>query len=249
MNPNQVCQSSAINFSKFAVKIENLYNESRDSINDEFFKKSVCSVIIFDQLDRIISKADWYPRGGNKAQIVPYTISKMFTLIPKGMDIDWRTIWQKQSITPEMVEELERLAFFTHVYLEKTANGGIVRSISRTIDTWKYFQDEPFELSNKFVKSLVSLEERKADEGQAKRASRFNHQIDDSVQIFKLGYSYWMKVYTELSKENVLNWSELDFIQSIAKYIDKANLPTSAQCKRLMKIIAKAEDFGYIMPE
>ena len=60
MNPHQVCQSSAINFSKFATKIETLYNESRDSINEEFFKKGVCSVIIFDQLDRIINKADIY---------------------------------------------------------------------------------------------------------------------------------------------------------------------------------------------
>jgi hypothetical protein len=41
----------------------------------------------------------------------------------------------------------------------------------------------------------------------------------------------------------------LDFIQSIAKYISKGKLPTSAQYKRLVKIVTKAEDFGYIMTE
>ena len=75
-----------------------------------------------------------------------------------------------------------------------------------------------------------------------------NSQIDASVQIFQLGYDYWMRVYTELSKENVIAFGELDFIQSIAKYIKRGNLPTTAQCKRLIKIITKAEDCGYIMP-
>ena len=74
-------------------------------------------------------------------------------------------------------------------------------------------------------------------------------QIYAAVEIFNAGTDYWMTVYTQLSKEDVLSWGELDFIQSIAKYISKGKLPTSAQCKRLVKIITKAEDFGYIMPE
>lgn len=249
MNPHQVCQSSAINFSKFATKIETLYNESRDSINEEFYKKGVCSVIIFDQLDRIISKADWYPKGGNKAQIVPYTISKLFTLLPKDKDIDWRTIWQKQRLTAEMAEELNRLAYFTHKFLEREANGGLVRTMSRLEGTWKKFQQEKYELSDTFIRSLVSIEERKSDEVQAKRAHKFNSQIDIAVDVFKLGSEYWMTVYNQLSKEDVLGFGELDFIKGIAKFISRGSLPTSAQCKRLIKIISKAEDQGYIMPE
>lgn len=95
MNPHQVCQSSAINFNRFAGVIEKIYDENRDSINEDFFRKCVSSVILFDTLDGLISKASWYPKGGNKAQIVPYTIAKLMTLIPKGKDIDWRYIWQK----------------------------------------------------------------------------------------------------------------------------------------------------------
>lgn len=248
MNPHQVCQSSAINFSKFATKIDVLYKESRDSINEEFFKKGVCSVIIFDQLDKIINKAEWYPKGGNKAQIVPYTISKLFTLLPKDKDIDWRGIWQKQRLSAEMAEELNRLAHYTHIYLEKEAKGGLVRTLSRLENTWKKFKDEKYKLSEVFLNSLVSIEERKTDESQAKRARKFNSQIDIAVEVFKLGADYWMTVYKELSKEEILGVGEHDFIQSIAHYIKRGVLPTSAQCKRLMKIVNKAEDLGYIMP-
>lgn len=249
MNPHQVCQSSAINFSKFATYIEDLYTTSRDSINEEFFKKGVCSVILFDQLDKIIGKADWYPKGGNKAQIVPYTIAKLFTLLPKGMDIDWRSIWQKQRITPEMAEELERLAYFTHKHLEKEAKGGLVRSMCRVEATWSNFRKVPYELSDNFLKSLVSSEIRKSDEASAKRAHKFNSEIDASIEIFSLGTDYWMNVYNELLKENVLSFGELEFIKGIASYIKRNSLPSVAQCKRLIRIINKAEDKGYIMPQ
>ncbi|MBD5636242.1 MAG: AIPR family protein [Clostridia bacterium] len=249
MNPHQVCQSSAINFSKFATYIEDLYTTSRDSINEEFFKKGVCSVILFDQLDKIIGKADWYPKGGNKAQIVPYTIAKLFTLLPKGMDIDWRSIWQKQRITSEMAEELERLAYFTHKYLEKEAKGGLVRSMCRVEATWSNFRKVPYELSDNFLKSLVSSEIRKSDEASAKRAHKFNSKIDASIEIFSLGTDYWMNVYNELLKESVLSFGELEFIKGIASYIKRTSLPSAAQCKRLIRIINKAEDKGYIMPQ
>lgn len=249
MNPHQVCQSSAINFSKFATYIEDLYTTSRDSINEEFFKKGVCSVILFDQLDKIIGKADWYPKGGNKAQIVPYTIAKLFTLLPKGMDIDWRSIWQKQRITSEMAEGLERLAYFTHKHLEKEAKGGLVRSMCRAEATWSNFRKVPYELSDYFLKSLVSSEIRKNDEASAKRTHKFNSEIDASVEIFSLGADYWMNVYNELLKESVLSFGELEFIKGIASYIKRTSLPSATQCKRLIRIINKAEDKGYIMPQ
>lgn len=248
MNPHQVCQSSAINFNRFAGVIEKIYDENRDSINENFFRKCVSSVILFDTLDGLISKASWYPKGGNKAQIVPYTIAKLMTLIPKGKDIDWRYIWQKQTLYPELAEELLRLAYCTHNFLMDQANGGIVRTISRTQAVWKNFQDYKYTLGETFLSTLVPIEETKNAERAAKRAHKFDAAIDASVVIFNLGANYWMKVYNDLMKENVLSYGDCSFIKGIADYIVKQNLPSASQCKRLVKIVNKAEDKGYIMP-
>lgn len=248
MNPHQVCQSSAINFNRFAGVIEKIYDENRDSINEDFFRKCVSSVILFDTLDGLISKASWYPKGGNKAQIVPYTIAKLMNLIPKGKDIDWRYIWQKQTLYPELAEELLRLAYCTHNFLMDQANGGIVRTISRTQAVWKNFQDYKYTLGETFLSTLVSIEETKNAERAAKRAHKFDAAIDASVEIFNLGANYWMKVYNDLMKENVLSYGDCSFIKGIADYIAKQNLHSASQCKRLVKIVNKAEDKGYIMP-
>lgn len=249
MNPNQVCQSSAINFNRFASVIEKIYEEQRDSINEDFFKKCVSSVILFDSLDSLVGKASWYPKGGNKAQIVPYTISKLMTLIPKGRDLDWHYIWQKQSLYPELAEELLRLAYVTHNFLMDQANGGIVRTISRTQAVWKNFQDYKYDLSVTFIDTLASMAENKAVAQSAKRAHKFNSDVDASVEVFNLGAQYWMRVYNDLVKETVLSYGDCSFIKGIADYITRGNLPTSSQCKRLLKVVEKAEDKGYIMPK
>lgn len=247
-HPEQVCQSSAINFNKFATYIEQLYETSRESINEEFLKKGVSTVILFDELDSRINKAQWYPKGGNKAQIVPYTIAKLMSLVPKEYDLDWTYIWQKQNLYQELENELMRLAYKIHLFLMEQANGGIVRTISRLATTWKACEKIDFQLSEEFIRSLRPLVEQQVKEEAAKREHKFNSNIDISLDIFNLGSKYWMKVYNDLVEQSILSYGECSFIKGIADYIAKFILPTPAQCKRLIKIVNKAEDKGYIMP-
>lgn len=249
MLPNKVCQSSAINFGYFAKEIGTKYDEGHDWINETYFKKCVDSVIIFDTLDYMISKASWYPKGGNKAQITPYTISKLMSLIPKGFDLDWKTIWQKQTLYPALAAELIKLAYVTHKFLIEEANGGLVRTISRTQKVWDDFKKVKYELSDDFIASLISKEETKTEERAAKRAHKFNSDIDNSVEIFNLGVKYWYKVYNDLVQSTILSYGDCAFIKGIADFIKRNRLPSPAQCKRLMRIVNKAEDKGYLMPE
>lgn len=248
MNPHEVCQSSAINFSHFAKTINNLYETSKESINEVFFSKCVCSVIIFDSLDRRINKADWYPTGGNKAQIIPYAIAKMMSMIPKDLDLDWKLIWQKQEMYPALEKELMNLAHIIHEFFEKEAQGGLVRSLGRRADTWNKCKNLPLSLSEEFRSTLIPKYEMKQEEAAAKKERKFSQAIDISVEVFKLGAEYWKRVYNDLSKENILSYGDVAFIGSIAEYIKRNSLPSAAQCKRLIKIVEKAEDKGYIMP-
>lgn len=249
MNPHSVCKSVSDNFKAFSPYIENIFSNHQDRINEEFFKKGICAVIIFDSLDSFVSKASWYPKGGNKAQIVPYAISKLMSLIPKGFDIDWGSIWKKQMLYPELAEELMKLSFSAHEYLMKKAAGGIVRTISRNVSTWNEFKEKSYTLSKSFTKSLVSIEETKDADKAARRTHRFNNAVDVSVEVFKRGSNYWLGIYNDLIKESILSYGDTSFIKGIADYITRGNLPTSAQCKRLVKILDKAEEKGYIIPE
>lgn len=94
----------------------------------------------------------------------------------------------------------------------------------------------------------MSKDETKSIEASAKRSHKFNSNIDIAVEVFKLGATYWAKVYADILKENILSFGDVEFIRSISNYIAKGNLPSASQCKRLAKIVTKAEDKGFIMP-
>ncbi len=247
-NPHQVCQSSAINFGKFANIIEDMYDNHKEDINEDYFKKCVCSVILFNTLDGIVNKASWYPKGGDKAQIVPYTIAKLMSLLPKGKDLDWRMIWKQQTLYPVLANELASIAYRTQEYLKEQAGGGLVRTISRNVNTWTNYRIEPFKLSDDFIASLISTDERKEEIHAARRAHKFESKIKAQIEIFNLGADYWFKIAKDATAYGV-SYGDIDFIHSIATYIQRNSLPSDRQVSRLLKVVEKIEDKGYILPE
>ena len=249
MNPHVVCEGSANNMKAFANTIEQMYEKDKDSINEFFFKKSIAAVILFDSTDRIVNKAPWYPKGGSKAQIVPYTIARIIHEIPKGYELDWKRIWNKQMLYPELVRQIEIVAEQTHKFLLES-EGVIVREYAKKAGTWKKFRDDfKIELTEEFNNSLINAQEMKDETKAAAREHRFNSDIELEVGVFTKGASYWMRMYNDLEREKLLSPGDRDFIKSIASYISRGSLPTKPQIKRLFKIILKAEDEGYIMPE
>lgn len=249
MNPHTVCAGSANNMRAFAGIITELYEKSKDSINEFFFKKSIAAVILFDDIDRIVNKSEWYPKGGNKAQIVPYTIAKLIASIPKGKDLDWKRIWNKQMLYAELVHQVEIVAKQVHEFL-LDSGGAIVREYAKKASTWKKFRDDyTLCLTDEFLASLVSTDLLKDEEKAAKRARKFNSDIDLEVEFYTRGYDYWMKFHNDMEREGVVSGGDIDFIKSLASYIVRGSLPSKPQIKMLLKIITKAEDAGYIMPQ
>lgn len=245
---HRACEASAQCFKHFASDIDDLWDTQHDSINEEYFKKCVCMVIVFDAIDSMVGAAPWYPRNGTKTDIVAYAIAKLMTLIPAGRDIDWVTIWKRQRIYPALADELYDIAREAHEFLTKTAAGRYAHIVAKTEPTWTDFQKARWTLSEEFLCSLVSLNDQKVVEQQAKRAHRFNANVDNQVEIFKLGARYWMEVYNALRSERILSTGDVELIRNIATQISGGRLPISSQCKRLMKVIEKAEDGGYLMP-
>ena len=76
-NPYLACDISSKMMNHIAPTMDNICENSVEQINDYFFKKSVASIIIFNSVDKLIGRQPWYPKGGNRAQIIPYSIAKI----------------------------------------------------------------------------------------------------------------------------------------------------------------------------
>lgn len=248
MNPHQVIVGNARNMRDFSERINSIWDKSRNSINDVYFKRAICSVIIFDEVDSIVNKSGWYPTGGNKAQIVPYTIAKIMSCLPDKTCIDYDRIWKNQRLYPSFVREVEILSEKVHYWIEETRNGVIPREYTKKGTTWKEFRDNyQYSLTDAFLSDLVSVEYSKQEEKAAKKQSFFDNTIDLEVQIYNKGGNYWRRVYNKMTENRIATYGDRDFVNNVAKMCDSAILLTSRQISRLKKIIEKAVEEGLIM--
>ena len=248
LNPHTVCAGAAKNMNAFAQIIIDIKENRKNDINEFFFKKAIASVILFNSVDTIVNKAPWYPKGSNKAQIIPYTISKIIHLLPAQYEIDWMRIWQKQMLYSEFVHQIEIVAECAHKFL-LNSDGVIVREFSKKPSTWEKFkEDNNITLTDGFKTTLIAQSVLKEEAKAAAKSHKFNSDIDLEVECYRRGSSYWLSFYNELERELLLTGGDRDFVKSIALYISRDILPSKSQIKRLLRIIYKAEDAGYIMP-
>lgn len=234
--PHIVAHGSAKNMKRFGEQIEKEYAKSKESYNEVYFKKAICAAIIFVDTDKLINRSSWYPKGGNKAQIVPYTISKIMFSIPEGFTLDYNLIWQKQTMYSSLVHQVEIVAKMTHDFLANS-NGIIVREYAKDEKTWKQFQTLPLKLTEEFLKNLVPISEIKSSERQAKKEQKLDNDIADEIKVFNLGAEYWMGVLTQAREKKLINAKE-DSLLNVAATMDLQNgrFPSAAQAKRIMQI-------------
>ncbi len=244
-SPYIACDNTSKIMNYIAPTMDNICETSIEQINDYFFKKSVASIIIFNSAEKLIGRQPWYPKGGNRAQIIPYTIAKILNSIPNKKSIDYDLIWKGQCLYPSFVHELEIVSLMTHNFLNNS-QGVIAREYARHKETWYNYKDMPYELSEAFYYDLRDISEIKHEARQAKKERKFNNDIDAGVEIFNLGYKYWMNVYKKVENERVLSFGDIMFIKSMADIIHRNGLPTSAQAKRLIKVYNAAEDAGIV---
>ena len=249
MNPHMVCSSK--NMTSFAGIVDDLWKNSKDNINEFYFQKAVGSIILFDTIDKIVADATgiWYDKGGNKAQIVPYTVAKLISLIPGDKDIDWLRIWKYQKLYPSIAHQAEIISQEANRFIANSG-GMIAREYARKADTWKKFRDDvSIEMTNQFYNDLVSRSETKTEEIRAKKAHKFNQDIDMSVEVYNLGVAYWTKFYNDMEKTKLLNANDTNYISAVIRFITQGRLLSGSQCKKLLKIINLVEDLGYTMPD
>lgn len=230
----------------FGASIEDAYSKDKSFFNEFYFKKCIASVIIFKEIDNIVAKADWYPKGGYKLNIVPYTIAKIISSIPKGYDIDWLRIWSKQALYPSFFYLAERVTKLTNEFINQSG-GMIVTEYCKQLSTWEKYRDMPFELSADFVDDLVNSKEIKEEQRVAKKEERFSNNIDAEIEVAKLGAPFWRHLLEEGTKRNLLNYKEIGLLQ-VAASLDtsKPMIPSTAQAKLILAIKQKLDDEGIL---
>lgn len=244
LRPDRVSAGSQKVMKFFAEVIDKKYQACSEYFNAEFFKRCVCYTILYRETDRIVNKSEWYNVGGYKLNIVPYTISKIVSLLPTGYMLDFESIWRKQELYHSLRVEVNKIARITNEFIQNS-NGVIVTEYCKKEETWKKYKNEPYTFSQKFISDLVPLSIANDQMKSEIKVEKFEKNLNIEVEIVKLGGPYWNGLIIEGLKRKILSPMEIDLL-TIAASIGslKPRIATPKQAKQIWKIRKKLENSG-----
>ncbi len=245
MHPDEVSKGANKNMVLFANWITAEFQRKPSMINDFFFKRCVCAIIIFDGVDNLVKKAPWYQAGGYKLNIVPYTIAKLMSLIPKGKSINWQALWQRQGLDPAFIDQADLIAQLANSFI-CDSHGMIVTEYCKKADTWEAFKKVPCELLTAFAATLIDEGENADEERRAVKEQQEIKKVSDEIMVVELGSKYWQDLLDSKIAAPELNYRDRSFLE-LASLIDiSGRLPTAAQARVILGIRQKLIDKGII---
>lgn len=221
---------------EFGAEVANEYRTDRAQFNDFYFKKCVCSAIIFRTVDNYLETNKdsakkptgfWYKTGGYKLNIVPYSIAKIISSIPAGYVIDWERIWQKQALSPAFLREIEKITKITNDYI-CDSHGVIVTEYCKRQSTWENYRDTiKYELSHDFLNELLPESLMKEAERAAKADQKETNDLSLVLDVLKPGAEYWNSVLEIGKAKSLVSFQEETAIKQIITMATTGNVPVS----------------------
>lgn len=245
--PQVVSKGAQTNFMKFAEMIDEAWSKSDERFNDKYFKDTVALAILFKHTEWVVSHQPWFEQG-YRANIVTYSISLLHFLIKQqynNMDLDLQLIWSRQQIPDVVTNELVKITKFVFDTItdpgRKTIN---VTQWCKRDACWDEVKKCPISLSSSLEKALLSNDEQKHAEKDAKKDQKLNSDIEIQSQVINLGAEYWKKVYVFVLEKKVSHTPDQDRALNFAMQLPR-KLPNPYQCRLLLLLLEEAEQNGF----
>ena len=214
-------------------------------MNESYYRNSISKIIVFKFLEKLVSDAEWY-KGGYRAQIVTYSIAKLVSMIEEGSVgslVNFKQIWNSQGVSLAMAQQLERIAKIVSETINRTPIPNMdVGEWCKKIDCWKNVQEAPIQLTNNFLKELLSDDEKNEIIKDGRIQGRLDAKINAEIEVVNLGASYWKKLH-EWSRTFEPLYGRDESLLIAATRIGW--LPSDKQAKDLLRIRAAMIQSGF----
>ena len=242
--PEKVSKGKQAIVKVFAEEIKNKWNKSDVSFNLYYFKRVVALAIMFKETDNIIKNTAWYKlKHSYKANVAAYTMSIIFDYIRSnfsGYTLDFTRIWNEQSLYDEIREQIRILC--GEVYEFITSDSRLTENVTewcKKEECWNRARKVKWTFLPEFLKTLISEQEMKRDEEEAKKNRKVENEIDEMKFIFAAGKQYWTQLFNWGKSRNILSPMEMDIIKIIINMEITGRIPSEKQAKVAMKARAR----------
>lgn len=243
--PHTVSKGAQKNFMAFADYVAKAWEASPESFHEDYFRVAVGRVILFRELERLVSAQPWYS-GGYRANVVAYSMAKLAAMIREQAPtktLDTKAIWLRGSLTKATVDQLTRIALAMHEVITDPPPGvQNVTEWSKRESCWQRAAAVQIDLDEAVKRELIV----KAEEREADRAARSQQKQDMGISaqesVVTLGQEYWSEVRSWARERGFLSMEDERLLQMAAEYVP--GVPTDYQSKKLLGLKKRFETEG-----
>lgn len=242
--PHIVSKGKNWTMKDFGATISDEFKSHKENFNEFYFERCICSAIIYRTIDAYLEKNKdsaknptgfWYKSGGYKLNIVPYTIAKILSSIPKGYTLNWKDIWTKQRLSSAFMREIEIVTRMTNDFI-CNSHGVIVTEYCKRYTTWEEYRDSiEYELSKDFISELIPESIMKETEKDAKNVQKETNDLQTIMSMLSKGAGYWNSIL--INGSSILSYQEKNAISEIIKMATTGKIPSSRSGKLPIKIM------------
>ncbi|MDY0194951.1 MAG: AIPR family protein [Sulfurovaceae bacterium] len=246
--PYIASKGAQYSFSEFAKIITDRLEKDNLSITEKYFKDSICRIIIFRSIEKMISQASWY-NGGYRAQAVAYAIAYLSYIIEqKNKFLNFDIIWENQKLPEQLLDILKVIAeaVYDNITNPPEGNANVGQWCKKTL-CWDEVKKLELDLDIS-DDLLIDKEGQKYNKKEAKKEKKLDTDIEIQSFVINLDKEKWKKLLEYYQKD------ELKFTISpmqtdiLTKYVLGYILPPSPkQAKILYQLFYDAINDGCIL--
>jgi len=245
-SPDIVSKGAQYSFMAFATYITQMLEKDELCITSNYFKEAVSRIIMFKQVEKLVSYATWY-NGGYRAQCVAYTLSYLSYYLEKNrLFLNFSRIWDEQKISNNLENIISIVAskIYTSITNPPEGNANIGQWCKKKL-CWDNIKD--IELSLEFDDEILSSAE---EEKYIKKEARKDKKLDDEIEVqsFVVKFKDWGKILKYYEKDEIKHQipaKQMDILTKVATGI--IVLPSVKQATILYELYKNAIKEGFLI--
>ena len=234
-------QGSFVKFSEYIIE---QMDKNENLVTDNYFKSSISRLIIFGEIERVISKASWYT-GGFRAQTVAYTLAALSHVIEKygTLHFNFEVIWENQYVPDDIITELEKIAKIVHLsLLSPNSRYGNVSVFAKKKECWESIKRLNFDSIDIDQNYFIAQDEFKKIKKEDFKNKSFDEGLDKEILVYKTGFKVWAKLYSFYQNEGLSDFQ----VKTLKKYsVANKHIPTPNETTVLYKLLLDAKKSGF----
>lgn len=246
MMPHYVSWGGEVCAAHFHNAMVKQWEKNKSVFNELYYKELIAKKILFAYIEKTVSEQEWYQeRRAYRPQLVAYTFSKFVQEAKKcGMQINYRQIWEKQSVPDEYYDDIAGIAklVFNTIYDDSRSTANI-ETYCKKEECWVIVGKKEYALSNDTLNWLVTPAEREIEVERARKDQKFDNGLMDEIGIFNKGSAYWESLIQRGLQQDVISVGEAEILKAAVNYCNGVYMQLSKkQIKDIVAIQAKLNE-------